>query len=446
MLPGAWVLQVTFEMPAAAREALLPPALHPTDPPLVSWIVPALRGREPARRVRHGAAPRRVPERAAAARLPRRVRRRLDGGGRRARVAAGAIASRPGDVRLARQYDAVTGTVACDGRTILEVGAARPRSARPARRPVHGEHAPRAHAARAAARPGRSRVRGGARRARAAASLRVRRRRLGRRPASSPTHPVSASIARRRRDAAQAALRLPARRVGVRRNRDPVASRADRGSIARGRPSPHRRRCPRPGGAGVRWTPLVRGRPRSLPAARRGGGAHESRAAHDRDRDRVRAQSDAVRVPGERPPAPVGRPLRPRARHADPAAHREALRAALVETQRPHARVRAGRPRRSGARGRAASGSSSGARSTPTRYDAVLQPRPESARAPADRARRLRAGHDRGRGRGRRRLDRPPAQLAGLRAGGRPAGARPRTSRARGGRARRRDLPARRSR
>ena len=37
VLPDAWVLQVTYEMPSTAREVLLPPALHPTDPPLVSW-------------------------------------------------------------------------------------------------------------------------------------------------------------------------------------------------------------------------------------------------------------------------------------------------------------------------------------------------------------------------------------------------------------------------
>ena len=39
VLPGAWVVQATFEMPSSVRECLLPPALHPTDPPLVSWLV-----------------------------------------------------------------------------------------------------------------------------------------------------------------------------------------------------------------------------------------------------------------------------------------------------------------------------------------------------------------------------------------------------------------------
>src|SRR5262245_65701680 len=37
VLPGMWVLQVTYEMPGAAREVLLPPALHPGHPPLLSW-------------------------------------------------------------------------------------------------------------------------------------------------------------------------------------------------------------------------------------------------------------------------------------------------------------------------------------------------------------------------------------------------------------------------
>ncbi len=39
VLPGALVVQATFEMPAIVRECFLPPALHPTDPPLVSWLV-----------------------------------------------------------------------------------------------------------------------------------------------------------------------------------------------------------------------------------------------------------------------------------------------------------------------------------------------------------------------------------------------------------------------
>ena len=35
---SAEVLQVTYEMATPHREAMLPPALHPTDPPLVTWL------------------------------------------------------------------------------------------------------------------------------------------------------------------------------------------------------------------------------------------------------------------------------------------------------------------------------------------------------------------------------------------------------------------------
>jgi len=42
-LPGAEVLQVMFEMPVSAREAVVPPALHPTNPALcviLAWRCP----------------------------------------------------------------------------------------------------------------------------------------------------------------------------------------------------------------------------------------------------------------------------------------------------------------------------------------------------------------------------------------------------------------------
>ena len=38
VLAGAEVLQVAYEMPGNCREVLLPPALHPTDPPIVTWL------------------------------------------------------------------------------------------------------------------------------------------------------------------------------------------------------------------------------------------------------------------------------------------------------------------------------------------------------------------------------------------------------------------------
>jgi hypothetical protein len=38
-LEGAEILQVLYEMPGHCREPLLPPALHPTDPPVVAWLL-----------------------------------------------------------------------------------------------------------------------------------------------------------------------------------------------------------------------------------------------------------------------------------------------------------------------------------------------------------------------------------------------------------------------
>jgi hypothetical protein len=39
VLDEAEVLQVSYEIASADREAMLPPALHPTDPALVTWLV-----------------------------------------------------------------------------------------------------------------------------------------------------------------------------------------------------------------------------------------------------------------------------------------------------------------------------------------------------------------------------------------------------------------------
>jgi Acetoacetate decarboxylase (ADC) len=119
VLPGTWVLQVTYEMAAAAREALLPPALHPTDPPLLSWtLLRCTSGPLGAFAIaqlrvecRSGLRPRGF--------LVASVIDSVDAG--RALTARWGYGSRAGDVRLARQYDAVGGTVRLDGRTILDV-------------------------------------------------------------------------------------------------------------------------------------------------------------------------------------------------------------------------------------------------------------------------------------------------------------------------------------
>ena len=119
VLPDAWVLQVTYEMPATAREVLLPPALHPTDPPLVSWTflrcasgpLGAFALAQLRVECRSGLRPRGF--------LIGAVIDSVDAG--RELTSRWGFGSRAGDVRLARQYDAVTGTVRVDGHTILDV-------------------------------------------------------------------------------------------------------------------------------------------------------------------------------------------------------------------------------------------------------------------------------------------------------------------------------------
>jgi hypothetical protein len=118
-LPGAWVLQVTFEMPASAREALIPPALHPTDPPLVGWrFVRATDGplgaftlAELRVECRSGLRPRGFLL-ASVVDGPEAMRALMERWGYRCGT---------GDVGLVRGYDAVRGTVRIDGRTILDV-------------------------------------------------------------------------------------------------------------------------------------------------------------------------------------------------------------------------------------------------------------------------------------------------------------------------------------
>jgi hypothetical protein len=119
VLPGAWVLQVTFEMPASAREALIPPALHPTDPPLVTWrFVRATDGPLGAFN---------LAELRVECRSGLRPRGFLLGSVVDAPEVARTLAARwgyrcrSGDVGLARHYDDVRGTVRSDGRTILDV-------------------------------------------------------------------------------------------------------------------------------------------------------------------------------------------------------------------------------------------------------------------------------------------------------------------------------------
>jgi hypothetical protein len=124
VLPGASVLQVTYEMRAAVREALLPPGLHPTDPPLVSWRILRADGgplgpftlAELRIGCRSGLRPRGF--------LVASVVDSVEAG--RALAARWGYRWREGRVELGRHYDAVRGAVALGDETILDVALCDP--------------------------------------------------------------------------------------------------------------------------------------------------------------------------------------------------------------------------------------------------------------------------------------------------------------------------------
>jgi hypothetical protein len=119
VLPNVSVLQAAFELPRAAREGFLPPGLHPTDPPLASFLVfecpggplGAFRLAQLRISCRSGLRPRGF--------LVDAVIDDPDAG--HALAARWAYRHRPGRITLARRYDAVTATVTCDGPVVLEV-------------------------------------------------------------------------------------------------------------------------------------------------------------------------------------------------------------------------------------------------------------------------------------------------------------------------------------
>jgi hypothetical protein len=125
------VLQVVCEIDAAAREAVLPPGLHPTNPPLVT----ALLYRCPTSPF----GPFAMAQLRVECRSGVRSRAFLVGGVIDNVAAAGALATRfgytlePGTVVLRRQYDAVTARVTtADGRLALAVTARDPDPLAPA--------------------------------------------------------------------------------------------------------------------------------------------------------------------------------------------------------------------------------------------------------------------------------------------------------------------------
>jgi hypothetical protein len=121
---GVEVFQAMFEMRVGAREAVLPPGLHPTNPPTL--IVLAWRPRESPwgpfalAQVRIGC------------RSGVRTRGLVVGCGCDDDTAAAALAarwglgSRPAQVALDRRYDAVRLDVAFDGRPVLSIDALDP--------------------------------------------------------------------------------------------------------------------------------------------------------------------------------------------------------------------------------------------------------------------------------------------------------------------------------
>src|SRR5258706_4991089 len=129
VLAGAWVLQVTYEMSATVREALLPPGLHPTDPPLVSWRILRAAGgplgpfalAELRIECRSGLRPRGF--------LVASVVDSVEAGG--ALAARWGYRWREGRIALGRHYDAVRGTVALRDETILDVALLDPDPLRP---------------------------------------------------------------------------------------------------------------------------------------------------------------------------------------------------------------------------------------------------------------------------------------------------------------------------
>ena len=208
-LPDAEVLQAMFEMPGSAREAVVPPGLHPTNPALVRDPGLAL-PRVAVGRVLARAGPRADAERPAPARLRARRRVRRPAAATRSRRLRFPRAAGRGLLR--RAYDTVWVEVARGGADDPGPRGNRPGAAAAGDVSSTGNAQPRRDATRTAARPGRSRVRVRARSG-CPRSCRVRARGLGR-SRLDPYFAVSASVARRHRDAADA-LRVPPRRTGL---------------------------------------------------------------------------------------------------------------------------------------------------------------------------------------------------------------------------------------
>ena len=118
-LEGADVLQVTYEIAAGHRDELLPPGLHPTDPPLLTWLFWRCRSSP------WGAFA--MAQARLECRSGVRARALLLSAVVNSESAASALSSnwgfaaRTGAVALRREGDAVRGSAVCATREILDV-------------------------------------------------------------------------------------------------------------------------------------------------------------------------------------------------------------------------------------------------------------------------------------------------------------------------------------
>jgi len=129
-LPGVETLQIVSEIERAGADALLPPGLHPTLPPIVTWWVQ--RSPESPWGGFHLAQCR------IECRSGLRPRGFLRAGVIDHPVAGAELAARwgyalrPGEIRLARSYDRIEASVSQGGEPILEIALQDPMPLRPA--------------------------------------------------------------------------------------------------------------------------------------------------------------------------------------------------------------------------------------------------------------------------------------------------------------------------
>ena len=124
VLPEAESLQVAYEIASPHRVAMLPPALHPTDPPIVTWVV--------TRCPRSPWGPFAMAETRLECRSGLRFRALLVAAVVDQPAAARALrddfgfAVQPGEVGLRRHYDAIEARVLTAGRLVLALTVSDP--------------------------------------------------------------------------------------------------------------------------------------------------------------------------------------------------------------------------------------------------------------------------------------------------------------------------------